>query len=563
MRVFLDRFVGNISPAALLVSTFFWSWFDLVPFSPLLFASAGAPETPLPLVVSLPLSALALVACAGAKGLGEHAVSPRAFAASSLVLGAGGSLLVYAGAVLSSMMALVVGGALIGLYQGLGVVVVGGLIVCQGKTNALIHISACLPFNVVFVLLGMFLQPGAAVVLCVALPLLSALSFAVYLERGSNSQVFARVLEAPRPPTGRASRGMGAGASYGAVASGLRRYGVAERVGCVALLLVITVAFGFVNCRTLFGGEVQGSPYLDYISLFVRALAALLVMGAYVFWSWQPRSLLVAAVVLMFVGLSALGFAPVAGLSFDSAGNVLVCAGYAVFDLLIWAIIVIVHRGSNLSILRFTCAVYAIDQLGLGLGTAVGLMTREASLASLVCGVLGVGLMLLAFLVVGVSAALREGLDGAVIDLGDAADEAARGVGHDAHADEADAVRSRMTPGAATRAGRTSSAGPLPGMSATLRAGGTGMTDGEAESEGALALARETSVGTVAARYFLTDREADTLALLAAGRSAPYISEQLGVSLNTVKTHARHIYAKLDVHSRQELLDLLESPAHP
>ncbi|MDR1358332.1 MAG: LuxR C-terminal-related transcriptional regulator [Coriobacteriales bacterium] len=31
------------------------------------------------------------------------------------------------------------------------------------------------------------------------------------------------------------------------------------------------------------------------------------------------------------------------------------------------------------------------------------------------------------------------------------------------------------------------------------------------------------------------------------------------MSENTVRTHSRHIYTKLDIHKRQELLDLLES----
>ena len=64
-------------------------------------------------------------------------------------------------------------------------------------------------------------------------------------------------------------------------------------------------------------------------------------------------------------------------------------------------------------------------------------------------------------------------------------------------------------------------------------------------------------VNAIASRFFLTRREADILALLVSGRSAPYIAEQLSVSPNTVKTHIRHIYAKLDIHDRQELLDLL------
>ncbi len=31
------------------------------------------------------------------------------------------------------------------------------------------------------------------------------------------------------------------------------------------------------------------------------------------------------------------------------------------------------------------------------------------------------------------------------------------------------------------------------------------------------------------------------------------------VSENTIRTHAKRIYAKLDIHKKQELLDLIES----
>lgn len=45
--------------------------------------------------------------------------------------------------------------------------------------------------------------------------------------------------------------------------------------------------------------------------------------------------------------------------------------------------------------------------------------------------------------------------------------------------------------------------------------------------------------------------------LLAQGRSRPYIREKLFISKNTVATHIRHIYGKMDIHSREELIDLV------
>lgn len=46
--------------------------------------------------------------------------------------------------------------------------------------------------------------------------------------------------------------------------------------------------------------------------------------------------------------------------------------------------------------------------------------------------------------------------------------------------------------------------------------------------------------------------------MLARGRSAPFIAQELVISPNTVKTHVKHIYAKLGAHSQQEIIDLVD-----
>jgi LuxR family maltose regulon positive regulatory protein len=50
----------------------------------------------------------------------------------------------------------------------------------------------------------------------------------------------------------------------------------------------------------------------------------------------------------------------------------------------------------------------------------------------------------------------------------------------------------------------------------------------------------------------LSDREFQVLQLIAAGRSTPEIARELVVSLNTVKTHLKNIYGKLNAHSAKE-----------
>jgi LuxR family maltose regulon positive regulatory protein len=49
----------------------------------------------------------------------------------------------------------------------------------------------------------------------------------------------------------------------------------------------------------------------------------------------------------------------------------------------------------------------------------------------------------------------------------------------------------------------------------------------------------------------LSDRELDVLRLLAGDLDGPSIARQLVVSLNTVRTHTKHIYTKLGVTNRR------------
>ncbi|WP_162610970.1 LuxR family transcriptional regulator [Gordonibacter sp. An230] len=64
----------------------------------------------------------------------------------------------------------------------------------------------------------------------------------------------------------------------------------------------------------------------------------------------------------------------------------------------------------------------------------------------------------------------------------------------------------------------------------------------------------------VAREYSLTPREQEIMALVAKGRSTPRIQKALGLTAGTVNTHLAHLYRKLDVHDKQEIIDLLERP---
>ena len=68
--------------------------------------------------------------------------------------------------------------------------------------------------------------------------------------------------------------------------------------------------------------------------------------------------------------------------------------------------------------------------------------------------------------------------------------------------------------------------------------------------------ALEESCARLGDEFGLTEREREVFLLLAHGRNGRYIMDNLVISRNTAKTHIKHIYSKLGVHSHQELIDL-------
>ncbi len=66
----------------------------------------------------------------------------------------------------------------------------------------------------------------------------------------------------------------------------------------------------------------------------------------------------------------------------------------------------------------------------------------------------------------------------------------------------------------------------------------------------------------IADRYMLSRRETEVIFLLAKGHNASFIQDKLCISKSTAKTHINHIYRKLDIHTQQELLNMVEDRPH-
>jgi DNA-binding CsgD family transcriptional regulator len=67
----------------------------------------------------------------------------------------------------------------------------------------------------------------------------------------------------------------------------------------------------------------------------------------------------------------------------------------------------------------------------------------------------------------------------------------------------------------------------------------------------------------IAHQFELTVRQKEMLFYLARGYSSESIAKSLFISRHTVSSHTQEIYKKLNIHSRQDLLDLIEQNLSP
>jgi DNA-binding CsgD family transcriptional regulator len=58
--------------------------------------------------------------------------------------------------------------------------------------------------------------------------------------------------------------------------------------------------------------------------------------------------------------------------------------------------------------------------------------------------------------------------------------------------------------------------------------------------------------------YGLTNNEADVALRITRGADLRQISEELSVSLTTVRTHLQHVFAKTDTHRQAELVNRIK-----
>lgn len=78
----------------------------------------------------------------------------------------------------------------------------------------------------------------------------------------------------------------------------------------------------------------------------------------------------------------------------------------------------------------------------------------------------------------------------------------------------------------------------------------------ESESKPAL---WQGKIEAVISEYKLTARQQEVFRMLVRGRNASYIADTFVISISTSKAHIHNIYRKLNIHSQQELINLVEA----
>lgn len=70
-------------------------------------------------------------------------------------------------------------------------------------------------------------------------------------------------------------------------------------------------------------------------------------------------------------------------------------------------------------------------------------------------------------------------------------------------------------------------------------------------------------IDRVIEHYELTARQQEVFRMLVRGRNAQYVADKFFISNSTAKAHIHNIYRKLDIHSQQELINLVENAEDP
>ena len=208
----------------------------------------------------------------------------------------------------------------------------------------------------------------------------------------------------------------------------------------------------------------------------------------------------------------------------------LVRCGMMLFEMLTWVLLAETVRTGSMSALAVFSAGRLAVHIGISLGEESALVFGVSSLEFLVCAVVA--------LIVAAGFLFRDA-DTTFFFASPTEDELRR-----------------ITQDHSSLVGASVETDGAPGACAS---DAVGVGDGSDVQVGdMLKRSLEDRIDSVASRYGFSAREREVFELWVTGHDAQYIQDELVISRSTVKTHVRHIYEKCDVHSRSDLMRVLE-----
>ncbi|MSA93702.1 LuxR family transcriptional regulator [Gordonibacter urolithinfaciens] len=353
-------------------------------------------------------------------------------------------------------------------------------------------------------------------------------------------------------PDGRAAPSGGTRRSLAALGSLL---------GLIVASLVLSCLFGFVWELTVFS---VGSVNEAHLSPLVANLAVAAALVGLVLYARTRINLDLAYRIIVPVIVVLFAVLPFFWETNPVALNIIMSASYGLFDVIIWSLVAACSYDFAVSGYIVGGIVRSLSVLlrlvGMGIGFLITLVPGKPS--ALIVGVSIGALYVLVML--GLFNALRRKrrlaagdgknrddayLDGVAVPPQVGGAPAPVATPADAAAVFAPAVPATAAAHAPAMPAATAPAAPEPAPSPAAP---------EAPTPPAADDAEQALYAAIAEDYGLTRREAEVLPFLARGRSAKVIAEALFVSESTVRTHIRRILEKTDLHSKQQVIDLIE-----
>lgn len=290
-------------------------------------------------------------------------------------------------------------------------------------------------------------------------------------------------------------------------------------------LAFVSILLFNIACGFALGGASSASSVAGALISFIPVTIALVVVV--VRGSISTDALYRGSMLLVFAGLLTTPLLLFGGADpFNmQAHGTLLSAGSDLFNVLMYCFTAAVGARNKLGVVSVSASFLATQWLGIGIGAPVAQFVNEISTSNAT-----------------VAAWITMAITFAFVAYNYV------GMRNYSFAETIEGIRPAHTESFTRNAGE-SDASALPSEEAELV---------EAPQQKPDETAFEIACAAVAEKHRLTARETEVFELLARGRTSPVIQEKLVLSHNTVKTHVRHIYAKLDVHSQQELISMVE-----